>query len=93
MAGFILRRRSVIKKTTALLMAALGVSFPAFAVGLTEEQCKSQAATSLDLLDMIDKGMPADSGKRDKIEKAVSLYKSGEYCAAREIILTLGDQR
>ena len=51
----------------------------------------ASAGTNAD--DMIDKGMPADSGKRDKIEKAVSLYKSGEYCAAREIILTLGDQR
>lgn len=80
------------KTTIACLVTLLGISLPAFGADLTEAQCKPQAATSLDLLDMIDKGDIADSGKREAIEKAVSLYKSGEYCAARKIILNLNGQ-
>ncbi len=72
----------------ALAVAIFTTGLPALAA--TQEECKPQAATAKDMLEMIDsRDIPATAERRAAVQKAVDLYQAGDYCAARQIIMNL----
>ena len=72
-----------------VLLMAMFFSFTASAA-MTEAQCQNQAKAVYTLLQMVDDGsLPANEQYLEKLAKADKLYREGEYCAARSIVLNL----
>ncbi|MBY8168121.1 hypothetical protein KW507_15715 [Vibrio fluvialis] len=65
-------------------------AFNAYAA-MSEEQCKSQATAVPHLLEIVESGtMPATKSELAELKKAQEYLEKGEYCAARAIVLAIG---
>ncbi len=76
-------------KSTLLALSTVLFSFVATA-SMTEQDCQNQAKSVLTLLEMVEQGtMPVTEKQLYNLNQAKKHYDSGEYCAARSIVLNL----
>ncbi|WP_390240948.1 hypothetical protein [Vibrio sp. R78045] len=75
-----------------LLVLSISMCSSLSASAMTEEECKGQAMTAVNIQEMIDDGVISpDSVYSDNLKKALRLLETGEYCKARKIVLNLNN--